>query len=74
MVLPILKVLFSYISTSRRMCIGPNRTVFCSSLISCFHVVLLRYFMNDFEMVPFTHTINGTLLLLFLIITIIIIL
>jgi hypothetical protein len=28
--------------------------VFCSYLISCFPGTLLRYFLNDFEMVPVT--------------------
>ena len=26
--------------------------VFCNSLISCFPVMLLTYFLNDFEIVP----------------------
>ena len=30
----------------------PNVAVFCSSLISCFPVMFLRYCQNDFEVVP----------------------
>ena len=33
--------------------------VFCISLISCFPGTLLRYFLNDFEMVPVAPTITG---------------
>jgi len=32
---------------------------FCSSLISCFHVMFLRYCMSDFEMVPLAPIIKG---------------
>ena len=34
------------------MCAVPNMAVFLSSMISCFPGLLLRYFLNDFEMVP----------------------
>ena len=47
-----LNLLFFYISTFRSMCALPNMAVFCSSLISCFPVMLLMYFLNEFEMVP----------------------
>ena len=33
------------------MCAVANRAVFCSSLNSCFYSTLLRYFLNDYEMV-----------------------
>jgi len=33
------------------MCAVPNMAVFCSSLTSCFSGMLLRYCLNDFEMV-----------------------
>ena len=42
-----------------RMCAVPNMAVFRSSMISCFPVVLLRYFLNDFEIVPVTSNITG---------------
>ena len=32
---------------------------FCSSLISCFPGMLLRYSLNDFEMVPFAPVVTG---------------
>jgi len=33
------------------MCAVPNRAVFCSSLNSYFSSILLRYFLNDYEIV-----------------------
>ena len=44
-------VLYFYISTFRSVCAVPNMAVFLSSMISWFPGVLLRYFLNDFEMV-----------------------
>ena len=52
-------VLYFYISTLQSMCAVSNMAVFCSSLISCFPRMLLRYFMNDFEMVPVAPISNG---------------
>ena len=37
----------------------PNIAVCCSSLISCFPSMLLRYFLNDFELVPVAPIISG---------------
>jgi hypothetical protein len=54
----VLKFLYFYISTFRNTCAVPNMAVFCSSLILCFPGVLLRYFQNNFEMVPVACTIN----------------
>ena len=34
------------------MCAVPSVAVSCSTLMSCFPGMLLRYFLNDFEMVP----------------------
>jgi len=48
---PVLHVLYCCISTFRRMCAVPNMTVVCRFLTLCFLGVLLRYFLNDFEMV-----------------------
>ena len=48
----VLNLLYFYISTFRSMCAVPNMAVFCSSLTSCFPVMLLTYFLNDFEIVP----------------------
>jgi len=49
---PALVLLFFYVSTFRSMCAVPNMAVFCSSLTSWFHGMLLTYFLNDLEMVP----------------------
>jgi hypothetical protein len=54
-----LNVLHFYISTFRSMCAVRNMAVFCSSLISCFTSMLLRYFQNYFEMVPVDRIIVG---------------
>jgi hypothetical protein len=59
MLVPMLNVLYFYISTFRSVCAVPNIAVFCTSLISCFHVMLLRYFLKDFEMVPVAPIITG---------------
>ena len=37
----------------------PIWLVFCSFLISCFSVMLLRYCLSDFELVPITPIITG---------------
>ena len=47
-----LNLLHFYISTFQSVCAVPNMAVFCSSLISCFPGMLLRYFLNDFDIVP----------------------
>jgi hypothetical protein len=52
MLFPTLSVLYFYVSTYQSMCAVSNMAVFCSSLISCFPGMLLRYFVNDFEMDP----------------------
>ena len=41
------------------MCAVPNMAVFCSSLTSCFPGMLLKYFLNDFEIVPVAPIITG---------------
>ena len=58
---PVKYVLYSYfyISTFRSLCAVPNMAVFCSSLISCFPDMLLRYCLRDFEMVPVAPIITG---------------
>jgi len=48
---PVLNLLYFYISTFRSMCAVPSMAVFCSSLISCFPGMLPTYFLNDFEIV-----------------------
>ena len=41
---PVLNLLYFYISTFRSMCAVPNMAVFCSSLTSCFPVSWSRIF------------------------------
>ena len=48
-----------YIRTFRSMCALPNKLFFCSSLISCFPGMLLRYCLSNFEMVPVAPIISG---------------
>jgi len=49
---PVLNLLYFYISTFLSMCAVPNMAVFCSSLTSCFPGIFLTYFLNNFEIVP----------------------
>ena len=47
-----------YTSTFQKVCAVPNMAIFFySSLILCFPSVLLGYFLNGFEMVPFAPVI-----------------
>ena len=50
--MPLKFVLYFHISTFCSICSVPNMAVFCSSLISCFPGMLLRYCQSDLEMVP----------------------
>ena len=50
---------YFYISTFRSMFAVPHASIFCSSLMSHFPVMLLRYFLNDLEMVPVAAVITG---------------
>jgi len=56
---PVLNILYFYISTFRSMCAVPNMAVFWGSLTSWFPGVLLTYFLNDFEIVPVAPIITG---------------
>jgi len=51
MLLPMLNVLYFYISTLHSMCVVTYMVVFCTSLISCFPQMLFKYFLNDSEMI-----------------------
>ena len=55
----VLNPLCFFISTFRSMCAVSNMTVFCSSLTSCFPVMLLTCFLNDFETVPVAAIATG---------------
>jgi hypothetical protein len=50
-----------YIGTFRSTRPVPRMAVVCSFSISCFHGMLLRYFLKDFEMVPVVPVITGIL-------------
>jgi hypothetical protein len=52
MLFPFIIIFCFYISTFWSLCAVPNMAVLCSSLISCFPGMLLRYFLNYLEMVP----------------------
>jgi len=56
---PKINLLCFYISTFRSTCAVPSMAVVCSSLMSCFPVLLLRYFLIDSEMVPVVRAITG---------------
>jgi hypothetical protein len=47
------------LSTFRGMCALSNMAVLFTSLFSCFPIMLLRYVLNDSEMVPVAHIITG---------------
>ena len=59
LIVPVLNLLYFYISTFRSMCAVPNMAVLCSSLTSCFTGMLLTYFLNDFEIAPVAPIITG---------------
>jgi len=59
---PVLNLSYFYISTFRSMCSVPNMAVFCSSLTSCFPGMLLKYFLNNFEIVPADSITTGVLI------------
>ena len=50
-----------HFSTSRILCAVPSMAVFLSPLISCFPGMLLRYCLNDFEMVSVAPIVTGVL-------------
>ena len=52
-------ILYIYISNSRSRCAVHNMAVFCISWISLFPCRLLRYYINDFGMVPVSPVITG---------------
>ena len=48
-----------YVGTFRTMCAVPRIALLSSSLILCFLVTLLRYFLNNFLMIPVAPIITG---------------
>jgi len=55
----VMYILYLYISTFRSMCAVPNMAVVCSSLLSYFLVMSLRYFLHNFVMVPIAPIMAG---------------
>jgi hypothetical protein len=51
--------LYCYISPSRSVCAVPSTAISCSSFISCFPGMLLRYYLSDFETVPVADIITS---------------
>ena len=56
---PVLNLLYFYISTFRSMCAVPNMAVFHTSLTTYIPGMLFTYFLNEFEIVPVAHIITG---------------
>ena len=60
MLLPMFNVTNIYINSSRSLCAVSNMAVyFCSSTISCFPGIMLKYCLSYFEMVQFAPIITG---------------
>ena len=59
LLVPVLNLLYFYISTFRNVCAGPNMAVFSSFLTSWFPSMLLTCFLNVFELVPVAPIITG---------------
>ena len=69
-----LNVLYFYFYTFQSMWAVPSTIVVCTSLILCFPVMLLGYFLSDSEMIPVTLiTLLVSLFIIIIIINIIII-
>jgi len=66
MLLPMLNVLYFYPGSFRSICAVLDMLVVCNYLNSCFPRILLRYLLNNFEMVPVAPIITDILLLLLL--------
>jgi hypothetical protein len=47
-----LNIMYFYIGTFQTMCAVPNMAVFCISLISCFPGILLKYILDESEIIP----------------------
>ena len=56
---PVLNLLYFYISSFRSRCAVSNMAVFYSSLTSCIPGMLLTCFLNEFETVPVAPIITG---------------
>jgi hypothetical protein len=56
---PMSNRLYFYVSPFRSVRAVPNMAVFRSSLICCFPAMTLRYFLNDFGMIPVAPIVAG---------------
>ena len=65
---PVLALLFFYVSTFRSKCAMPSMAVFSSFLTSWFPAMSLTYFLNDLEMVPVTPIVTGIIIIIIIII------
>ena len=61
---PVLNLLYFYISTFRSMCAVPNMAVFWNSFTSCFPGMLLTYFLNEFEIVPVASIVTAIIIII----------
>ena len=57
MLFPMMYVLYLAISAFRSMCLVTNMAVLYIVLTLCFPGTLLRYFLNNFDIVPVVHII-----------------
>jgi hypothetical protein len=55
-----LNIMYFYISTFQSMCAVPNMPVFCISLISCFPGILLKYILEESEIIAAAFVVTGT--------------
>jgi hypothetical protein len=56
-----LNVMYFYISTFQSMYAASNMAVFCISLISCFPGILLKYILDESEIISAALVFTGTL-------------
>jgi hypothetical protein len=61
--LPMCNILYILPSTFQSMCTVFSMAFFFSSLVLCFLGTLIRYFMNNFEIVPVADIVTGILVL-----------
>ena len=59
MLFPMIYVMYFAISAFRSMCAVTTMAVLYTVLTLCFPGTLLRYFLNNFDIVPVAHIITG---------------
>jgi len=55
-----LNAMYLYISNFQSICAVSNMAVFCISLISCFPGILLKYILDEAEIIAAAPVITGT--------------